>query len=91
MYFFKLIFFKPFGQTAWHVGSYFPGQELSLCPHSLEAWSPNHWTTREVLYDYILPVRICFTVGQEYDLWQCYYLLFLTVCTTISNGHDGHL
>ena len=41
------------------------------CPHSLEAWSPNPWTTREVLCDYILPVRIFFTVGQEYDIRQC--------------------
>ena len=65
MYFLNWFLFKPFGQTAWHVGSYFPDQELSLCPHSLEAWSPNHWTTREVLYDYILPVRIFLLLGRS--------------------------
>ena len=60
IYVFLIDFSKPFGHTAWHVGSYFPDQKLNVCPHSLEAWSPNPWTTREVLYDYILPVSIFF-------------------------------
>ena len=35
-----------------HVGYWFPDQGLNLCPPSptLEAWSCNHWTTREISY-----------------------------------------
>ena len=36
-----------FDHTMQHVRSYFPNQGLNLCPPAVEAWSPNHWTTRE--------------------------------------------
>ena len=31
-----------------HVGSYFPDQESNPHPGTLEGWSLNHWTSREV-------------------------------------------
>ena len=37
-----------FGHTARHVGSQLPNQGSNPCPLALEAWSLNHWTTREV-------------------------------------------
>ena len=40
-----------------YVGSQFSDQGLNPKPPALEAWIPNHWTTREVLTWYF---RLCF-------------------------------
>ena len=48
----RCIMYSLFFLASWHVGYWFPDQGLNLCPPSptLEAWSCNHWTAREIPY-----------------------------------------
>ena len=39
------------------MGSWFPEQELKLCPPEVEAQNLNHWTTQEVPIIPILKMR----------------------------------
>ena len=47
MYNHWVYFFFLFGHTAQHAE--LPQSGMQLTPSAVEAWSPNHWTTREVL------------------------------------------
>ena len=42
-----------------HVGSWFPDQGLNPCPPAVEAWGPNHRTTREVPEQLLCEQALC--------------------------------
>ena len=44
----SVLFFQFFGHTAQYVGSSFPWPGIEPTPLALEAWSLNHWITKEV-------------------------------------------
>ena len=54
----KRIFIFFIGHALWHAASWFPGQGLNLRPRTVEAWSLNHWPTREV------PVKHFLVIGE---------------------------
>ena len=64
-FFFNLFIFWPHG--TWNLSS--PTRDWTRTP-SLEVWSLNHWTTREVLFCFFFPGMI----GLFFSFWTFYFV-----------------
>ena len=56
-----------FGHAKWHAGPQFPEPGIEPMPPTVEAWSPNHWTSKEIPLSFTLLTNFSYSI-QSYKL-----------------------